>query len=72
MKLSLRYLALQEKVEEMIRKIPYSAEKVQIRDAILHWKVHARCIRGGIVDADAIERRKDLHKINELGEKTLV
>ena len=52
----------------MKRGVPYSRKKARIRDTILYWKAYIRRTRGGIINVEVIERRRDLHNIDASGE----
>ena len=60
-----------KKVEGIIRKIPYSANKARVRDNILCWKAYVRHNRGGVVDIESMEKRKNMHQIEATREDTL-
>jgi len=55
----------------MKREIPYSDEKVRVRDTILYWKAYIRRNRGGIVDVEIMNKRKEMHQIKASGEESI-
>ena len=61
-----------KKVEGIDRKIPYSATKARVRDTILYWKACVQQNRDGVVDINAMEKRKIMHQIEATGEEILV
>ena len=60
-----------KKVEGMKRGILYSAEKARVRDTILYWKAYIRRNRGGIVDVEVMNKRKEMHQIIASGEESM-